>query len=143
MTTVYITPTHEQLIEFTKEDPLFIEKIKEQSYKLLLEKSTQYINYRLTNEAQNSLNKFFESHKAKFFKMGSYGNYLFTPEIEKILQKKVDDFFIETLEKNLLDYLNTETFKSNITYKIKEKLTQTVLQMLDEQIKEEAKKLIS
>ena len=59
------------------------------------------------------------------------------------MQEKVNLFFKETLEKELISYLNSEAFKSSISYKIKEKLTQTVLQMLDEEIKQEAKKIIS
>lgn len=144
MTQVYITPTHEQLVEFTKEDPLFMEKIKEQSYNLLLTQSTNYLKYRLENDAQASFSKFFDNHKSKFFKKDIYGyTNSFTSDIENLLQDKVNEFFITTLEKDLIDYLNTDVFKLSITSKIKEKMTQTVLQMLDEQIKEEAKKLIA
>lgn len=144
MTQVYITPSPEQLIEFTKENPLFLQEVKEQTNKILLEKSSRYLASRLEQEAQSCFNKFFDNHKAKFYRKDSYGyGSSFTPEIEKDLQEKVNLFFKETLEKELVSYLNSESFKSSINYKIKEKLTQTVLQMLDEEIKQEAKKIIS
>lgn len=144
MTQVYITPTHEQLTEFLKEDPSFVQKIKEKSYEVLLEKSVNYVSYRLNNEAQNTFSKLFENQKAKFFKKDNYGyNSAFSSDVEKILSNKIESFFKDNLEKQLEEYLNSESFKHNLNYKIKEKMTQYILQILDEQIKEEAKNLIS
>lgn len=144
MTQIYITPTHEQLNEFLKEDPSFVQKIKKKSYEVLLEKSVDYVSYRLNNEAQNTFSKLFETQKSKFFKKDNYGyTSAFSSDIEKMLSNKIELFFKENLENQLEEYLNSESFKHNLNYKIKEKMTQYILQMLDEQIKEEAKSLIS
>lgn len=143
MTQVYITPSQEQLNQFIKEDPLFIQKVKDNAYQLLLEKSSEYVSYRLNNEAQNTFNKLFEAQKSKYFKKDSYGYSSFSSEIEKGLSEKINTYFKENLEKELLNYLNSDSFKSTINHKVKEKMTQYVLEMLDEQIKDEAKKLVA
>lgn len=144
MTQVYITTTNEQLTEFLKEDPLFFQQIKEKSYEVLLKKSVDYVSSRLNNEAQNTFEKLFERKKTQFFKKDNYGYTSgFSYDIEKMLSDKIESFFKESLEKNMEEYLNSDSFQSNLSYKIKEKMTEYILQMLDEQIKEEAKKLIS
>ena len=52
MTQIYITPSADQLIEFTKENPLFLQEVKDQTNKLLLEKSSRYLASRLEQEAK-------------------------------------------------------------------------------------------
>lgn len=144
MTQVYITPTHEQINEFIKEDPLFIDKIKKDSYDILNQKASKYLSSRLYNEAQNAFNKLLDKEKNKYFKKDNYGHITsFSSDIEKMLIDKINNVFTESLEKDVLNYMQSDEFKNHINQKIQEKLTQYVLVSLDEQIKEEAKKLIS
>lgn len=144
MTQVYITPNHEQLIEFIKEDALFIEKIKNDSYQILNEKASKYLSSRLYTEAQNTFNKLLEKEKNKWFKKDGYG-YIssFSHEVEKLLIDKINVFFEENVETSIEEFMKTEEFKQHIDNKIKDKITQYILKSLDEQIKQEATKLIS
>lgn len=143
MTQVYITPTHEQIAEFIKEDSQFIEKIKNESYQILNEKASKYLSSRLYSEAQNTFNKLLEKEKNKWFKKDNYG-YIsaFSPEVEKLISEKINIFFMENVENSVIELMESSEFKQHIGNKIQEKMTQYVLSSLDEQIKQEAKKLI-
>lgn len=143
MTQVYITPTHEQLNEFLKDDPLFVDKIKNDSYQILNQKAQKYLSSRLYNEAQNTFNKLLEKEKSKYFKKDNYGYFSsFSTEIENALVEQINVFFKENLQQNVIDYMKSDEFTAHINSEIKQKITQYVLKNLDEQIKLEAKKLV-
>lgn len=145
-TSLYLTPSNEQLIQIAKENPEFHAEIKESIFKEMKESAIKTTRHRIESYKNTLYDKLYTEVEKRTFEASNYWkdkSAKFSDSLNKELTSEIEIKLNEIFITEMKEYLESREFQIGLKNKIREKIMTTVLQSLDDQIQEEAKKLIS
>lgn len=140
ISTNYINFNNDNLKFLEQSDPSFFEKIKNDAFNELKINAQKTFTRKLESSFSGIINQEIEKHLKQYIKKDYYSTKL-NPEFEKVLQSKIDNAISDTIDNLFKEYLLSDEFQNRLNLMIKEKTLNYALKLLDENIKEEARKL--
>jgi hypothetical protein len=139
--TIYITPSHDQLLEISKNNPELYSSIKNSLLKDLKDGAIKFAQKKWENQTYYMYDKAYNDLQKKILNVNLTNNV--QKELEQKFKQKIEEKIQSQFDAEFEEYLNSDAFKRTLSSKLKDKILTTAMILLDKEIQAEAKKLIS